>query len=115
MAAFQLSTYVALGDERHVLQAGQTALDSIGEKSDRKRAAVIYADIAKARFRLGDTGEGVAYARRALEAAQRTESTWGLQHLATIETTLAGQHDQAARELLGDLIATRRGAGTSPA
>lgn len=115
MAAFQLSTYVRLSDERHVLEAGQAPLDSIGQKTDHKRAAVIYTDVAKAQFQLGDTAEGVAYARRALEAAQRTESTWGLQHLLTIEKALADQQDHAARELLGDLIATRRGLGPSPA
>lgn len=115
MAAFHLSTYVHLGDERHVIDAGQTALDSIGHDTDHKRAAVIYADVAQAQFQIGATAEGVAYARRALESAQRTESTWGLQHLATFEKSLANQQGQGARELLGDLIATRRASGTSPA
>ncbi|MEV0349497.1 hypothetical protein AB0H88_27300 [Nonomuraea sp. NPDC050680] len=55
------------------------------------------------------------HARRALESAQRSESTWALQHLAAIEETLAAQKDQAARELLGDLAATRRTLGSSPA
>ncbi|MEV0581296.1 hypothetical protein [Nonomuraea sp. NPDC050310] len=115
MAAFQLSTYVRFGDERHVTEAGQAALDSISQSTDHKRAAVIYADVAQAQFQIGDSAGGVSYARRALEAAQRTESTWGLQHLGTIEKALASQQDQAARELLGDLIATRRTLGTSPA
>ncbi|MFI7449996.1 hypothetical protein ACIBQX_21080 [Nonomuraea sp. NPDC049714] len=55
------------------------------------------------------------YARRALESAQRTESTWGLQHLGAVEKTLATQQDPVARELLGDLISTRRTLGSSPA
>ncbi|GAA3091434.1 hypothetical protein GCM10017600_41360 [Streptosporangium carneum] len=59
--------------------------------------------------------EGVAYTRRALESAQRSESTWGLQHLTTVEKTLAAQADPTARDLLGDIVATRRSLGTSPA
>ncbi|MFI6899612.1 hypothetical protein ACIBKY_00045 [Nonomuraea sp. NPDC050394] len=97
-----------------MIEAGQAALDSIGRDTDHKRAAVIYADVAQSQFQIGDVAEGVAYARRALESAQRTESTWGLRHLTTVEKTLAGQQDQAARELLGDLIATRLALGTSP-
>ncbi|MGW5687375.1 helix-turn-helix domain-containing protein [Nonomuraea sp. NPDC003754] len=108
MAAFRLSTYVRLGDERHALDAGQTALDSIGQKADQKRAAIIYADVARAQFQLGDVAEGVNYARRALEATQRIESRWGFQHLFAVETILANQHNEASRELLGDLIAARR-------
>nr|WP_229806295.1 hypothetical protein [Microbispora rosea] len=77
--------------------------------------SIVYADIAQAQLQLGDVSEGVAYARRALEAAQRTESTWGMQHLATVENALAARPDHAARELLGDIRATRRALGPSPA
>lgn len=113
MAAFQLSTYVRLGDERRVIDAGQAALSSISQDTDQKRSAVIYTDVAQAQFHLGDTTQGLTYARRALESAQRSESTWGLQHLATIEKTLAAQKDQASRELLSDLTSTRRTPGSS--
>ncbi|MBT2235137.1 helix-turn-helix domain-containing protein [Nonomuraea sp. NEAU-A123] len=115
MAAFQLSTYVRLGDERRVIDAGQAALGSISQDTDQKRSAVIYTDVAQAQFQLGDTTQGLTYARRALESAQRSESTWGLQHLATIEKTLAAQKDHAARELLSDLTSTRWTRGSSPA
>ncbi len=113
MAAFQLSTYVRLGDEHRVIEAGQAALSAIAQDSDHKKAAVVYADIAQAQLHIGDIAEGVAYARRALESARRSESTWGLQHLTTIEKALAAQQDQAARDLLGDITATRRSLGTS--
>jgi len=115
MAAFQLSTYVRLGDEQRVTEASQAALAALGPDQDRKRVSVVYADIAQAQLQLGDITEGVAYARRALEAAQRTESSWGMRHLAKIEKALAARPDQAARELLGDLRATRRALGQSPA
>ncbi|GLW10312.1 hypothetical protein Misp01_54400 [Microtetraspora sp. NBRC 13810] len=115
IAAFQLSTYVRLGDERRVIEAGQAALSSAAQDSDRKIVAVIYADIAQAQLQIGDVSEGVSYARRSLEAAQRSESTWGMKHLAKVEQALATRPDQAARELLGDIIATRRSRGTSPA
>lgn len=115
MAAFQLSTYVRLGNEQHVTEAGQTALAALGQDEDQKRVSVVYADIAEAQLQLGNVTEGVAYARRALEAAQRTESTWGMQHLAKVEQALAAQLDHAARELLGDLRVTRRALGLSPA
>ncbi|MEV8635655.1 helix-turn-helix domain-containing protein [Streptosporangium sp. NPDC051023] len=115
MAAFQLSAYVRLGDEHRVIEIGQAALSALGQDSDRKRAAVVYADIAQAQLQIGDVAEGVAYGRRALEAAQRSESTWGLQHLTTVEKALAARQDQTARELLGDIVATRRSLGTSPA
>ncbi|GLX09444.1 hypothetical protein Misp03_63700 [Microbispora sp. NBRC 16548] len=59
--------------------------------------------------------EGVAYARRALEAAQRTESIWGVQHLAKVDKALTARPDRAARDLLGDIRATRRALGPSPA
>ncbi|SET62599.1 hypothetical protein [Nonomuraea wenchangensis] len=101
--------------------AGQQALTSIDGDGDgdgdgdHKRIAVIYADIAQAQLQIGDIPTGVTYARRALDAAQRTESTWGLQHLGNVEKTLTGQRDPAARELLGDLISTRRALGSSPA
>lgn len=115
MAAFRLSVQVRLGDERQVIAAGQQALSSVDEDGDHKRIAVIYADVAQAQFQIGDIPTGITYARRALESAQRSESTWGLQHLGTVEKTLAGQQDPGARELLGDLIATRRTLGSSPA
>ncbi|MEW9549715.1 helix-turn-helix domain-containing protein [Nonomuraea sp. NPDC050783] len=115
MAAFQLSVHVRLGDERQVTAAGQQALTSVDGDVDHKRIAVIYADIAQAQLQIGDIPTGVTYARRALDAAQRTESTWGLQHLGNVEKALAGQRDPAARELLGDLISTRRALGSSPA
>lgn len=115
MAAFQLSVQVRLGDERQVIAAGQQALSSLDEDGDHKRIAVIYADVAQAQFQIGDIPTGVTYARRALDSAQRTESTWGLQHLGTVEKALASQQDPAARELLGDLISTRRALGSSPA
>lgn len=115
MAAFRLSTYVRLGDEQHVTEAGQAALAALGQGEDQKRVSVVYADIAQAQLQIGDVTEGVAYARRALEAAQRTESTWGMQHLAKVEKALAARPDQAARELLGDIRATRRALGPSPA
>ncbi|MGW5261786.1 helix-turn-helix domain-containing protein [Microbispora sp. NPDC004025] len=115
MAAFQLSTYVRLGDEQHVTEAGQAALAALGQDEDQKRVSVVYADIAQAQLQIGDVTEGVAYARRALEAAQRTESTWGVQHLAKVEKALAARPDHAARELLGDIRATRRALGPSPA
>ncbi|MEV7011155.1 XRE family transcriptional regulator [Streptosporangium sp. NPDC051022] len=115
MAAFQLSTYVRLGDEHRVIEVGQAALSAIGHDTDRKRVAVVYADIAQAQLQIGDVAEGVAYGRRALESAQRSESTWGLQHLTTVEKVLAPQKDQAAQELLGDIVATRRSLGMSPA
>ncbi|MGW4412943.1 helix-turn-helix domain-containing protein [Nonomuraea sp. NPDC004702] len=114
MTAFRLSTHLLLGQERHALQAGQSALDSIGHDTSHKRAAIIYTDMAKAQFQLGDITEAITHARRALDTARRAESTWGLQHLATIEKTLAGQRDPSARELLGDLIATRRDTGPPP-
>ncbi|TQS20795.1 helix-turn-helix domain-containing protein [Microbispora hainanensis] len=115
MAAFQLSTYVRLGDEQHVTEAGRAALAALGQDEDQKRVSVVYTDIAQAQLQLGDVTEGVAYARRALEAAQRTESTWGMQHLAKVEKALAARPDHAARELLGDIRATRRALGPSPA
>ncbi|MDP9866035.1 MULTISPECIES: helix-turn-helix domain-containing protein [Streptosporangium] len=115
MAAFQLSTYVRLGDERRVIEAGQAALSAVAQDADHKKVAVIYADIAQAQLQIGDVAEGVAYARRALDAVQRGESTWGLQHLTTVEKALATQQDQAARELLGDIVSTRRSLGPSPA
>ncbi|MEU6725950.1 hypothetical protein ABZ917_19790 [Nonomuraea wenchangensis] len=115
MAAFQLSVHVRLGDEQQVTAAGQQALSSVDGDGDHKRLAVIYADIAQAQFQIGDIPTGVTYARRALDAAQRTESTWGLQHLGNVEKALTGQRDPAARELLGDLISTRRALGLSPA
>jgi hypothetical protein len=86
----------------------------VGEDADHKRIAAIYADIAQAQFQIGDIPTGITYARRALESAQRTESMWGLQHLGTVEKTLASQQDPAARELLGDLVSTRRILGSSP-
>jgi hypothetical protein len=76
IAAFQLSTYVRLGDEHRVIEAGQHALSSIGQVSDHKRAAVIYSDVSQGQFQIGDVAEGINYARRALESAQRTESKW---------------------------------------
>ncbi|MEV5555817.1 helix-turn-helix transcriptional regulator [Nonomuraea wenchangensis] len=115
MAAFQLSVHVRLGDERQVTAAGQQALTSVDGDGGHKRIAVIYADIAQAQFQIGDIPTGVTYARRALDAAQRTESTWGLQHLSNVEKALTGQRDPAARQLLGDLISTRRALGSSPA
>ena len=115
MAAFQLSTYVRLGDEQRVAEASQAALAALGPDEDQKRVSVVYADIAQAQLQLGDVTEGVAYARRALEAAQRTESTWGMQHLTKVEKALAARPDKAARELLGDLRANRRALGLSPA
>lgn len=115
MAAFQLSTYVRLGDEQHVTEAGQAALTALGQDEDQKRVSVVYTDIAQAQLQIGDVTEGVGYARRALEAAQRTESTWGMQHLAKVEKALAARPDHAARELLGDIRATRRALGPSPA
>ncbi|MEO3875698.1 helix-turn-helix domain-containing protein [Nonomuraea sp. B12E4] len=115
MAAFQLSVHVRLSDEQQVSAAGQHALSSVDEDGDHKRIAVIYADVAQAQFQIGDISTGVTYARRALDAAQRTESTWGLQHLGNVEKALASQQDPAARELLGDLIFTRRTLGSSPA
>ncbi|MEV4582010.1 helix-turn-helix transcriptional regulator [Nonomuraea jabiensis] len=115
VTAFRLSTYVRLGDDRRVTDACQQALNSTDQDTDHKRTAIIWADIAQAQFQIGNSAAGVTYARRALESAQRTESTWGLQHLSTVEKTLTGQKDQAARELLGDLISTRRALGSSPA
>ncbi|ACZ91690.1 hypothetical protein Sros_9064 [Streptosporangium roseum DSM 43021] len=115
MAAFQLSTYVRLGDERQVIEAGQAALSAVAQDADHKKVAVIYADIAQAQLQIGDVAEGIAYARRALDAAQRGESTWGLQHLTTVEKALSTQQDQAARDLLGDIVSTRRTLGPSPA
>ncbi|MFI7539208.1 XRE family transcriptional regulator [Streptosporangium sp. NPDC049376] len=115
MAAFHLSTYVRLGDDHRVIEAGQAALSAVAQDTDHKKVAVVYADIAQAQLQIGDVTEGVTYARRALESARRSESTWGLQHLATVEKTLAVQKDQAARELLGDITSTRRALGTSPA
>ncbi|MFI6888017.1 hypothetical protein [Streptosporangium canum] len=115
MAAFQLSTYVRLGDERQVIEAGQAALSAVAQDADHKKAAVIHAEIAQAQLQVGDVAEGVAYARRALDAAQRGESTWGLQHLTTVEKALSTQQDQAARDLLGDIVSTRRTLGSSPA
>ncbi|GGP11060.1 hypothetical protein LDL08_28850 [Nonomuraea glycinis] len=115
MAVFQLSVHVRPGDERQVIAAGQHALSSVGEDADHKHIAVIYADVAQGQFQIGDIPTGITYARRALESAQRTESTWGLQHLGTVEKTLAAHKDPAARELLGDLISTRRTLGSSPA
>jgi tetratricopeptide (TPR) repeat protein len=115
MAAFQLSVHVRLGDERQVIAAGQHALSSVGGDADHKRIAIIYADVAQAQFQIGDIPTGITYARRALESAQRTESTWGLQHLGAVEKTLATQQEPAARELLGDLVSTRRTLGSSPA
>ncbi|MFI7617179.1 hypothetical protein ACIBP6_38730 [Nonomuraea terrae] len=115
MAAFQLSTHVRLGDEAHVVSATQRALGSIDQHTDQKRTAIIYTDVEQAQFQIGDSTAGVIYARRALESAQRTESTWGLQHLGTIEKTLASQLNHVARELLGDLISKRRALGSSPA
>ncbi|MEV8639449.1 hypothetical protein AB0395_48190 [Streptosporangium sp. NPDC051023] len=97
-----------------MIEAGQAALSAIGQDSDHKKAAVVYADIAQAQLQLGDIAEGVTYARRALESAQRSESTWGLQHLTTVEKALASHQDQAARALVGDITATRRSLGTSP-
>ena len=114
MAAFQLSTYVRLGDEHHVIEAGQTALSAVAQESDHKKAAIVYADIAQAQLQIGDIAEGITYARRALEAAQRSESTWGIEHLATVEKALAPHTDHAVRELLGDIAATRRNQGPSP-
>ncbi|SDM08324.1 hypothetical protein SAMN05421874_1389 [Nonomuraea maritima] len=111
MAAFQLSTHVRLGDEAHVVSATQRTLGSI----DQKRTAIIHTDVAQAQFQIGDSTAGVTYARRALESAQRTESTWGLQHLGSIEKTLASQRDHGARELLGDLLSKRHALGSSPA
>lgn len=118
MVAFQLSTYVRLGDERHVIEAGDAALNAVDQDQDQdhKRASVVYADVAQAQLQLGNVAEGVAYARRALEAAQSAESTWGLHHLARVEKTLAVRPDKAARDLLGDILTTRRRAlGSSPA
>ncbi|MEV0417992.1 hypothetical protein [Streptosporangium canum] len=115
MAAFQLSTYVRLGDERQVTEAGQAALSAVAQDADHKKADVIHAEIAQAQLQVGDVAEGVAYARRALDAAQRGESTWGLQHLTTVEKALSTQQDQAARDLLGDIVSTRRTLGSSPA
>ncbi len=115
MAAFQLSTYVRLGDEHHVIEAGQTALSAVGQESGHKKAAIVYADIAQTQLQIGDIAEGITYARRALASAQRSESTWGIQYLATMEKALEPHTDQAVRELLGDIAATRRNAGPSPA
>ncbi|WP_226873674.1 hypothetical protein [Microbispora sitophila] len=115
IAAFQLSTYVRLGDEQHVTEAGQAALAALGQDEDQKRVSVVYTDIAQAQLQIGDVTEGVTYARRALEAAHRTESTWGMQHLTKVEKALAARPDHAARELLGDIRATRRALGPSPA
>ncbi|GIH65411.1 hypothetical protein Msi02_62280 [Microbispora siamensis] len=96
-------------------EAGQAALAALGQDEDQKRVSVVYADIAQAQLQLGDVTEGITYARRALEAAQRTESTWGMQHLAKVEKALAARPDYAARELLGDIRATRLALGPSPA
>jgi transcriptional regulator with XRE-family HTH domain/tetratricopeptide (TPR) repeat protein len=115
MAAFRLSTYLRLGDEPKVIEAGQAALAAIAQDTDQKKTAVIYADIAQAQLQLGDITQGLTYARRALESAQRSESTWGLQHLANVEKVLVARPDRAAKELLGDIAATRRNLGTSPA
>ncbi|SFL05291.1 hypothetical protein SAMN05216275_15026 [Streptosporangium canum] len=115
MAAFQLSTYVRLGDERQVIEAGQAVLSAVAQDADHKKVAVIHADIAQAQLRIGDVAEGVAYAHRALDTAQRSGSTWGLQDLTALEKALVIQQDQAARELLGDITSTRRSLGSSPA
>ncbi|MFI7452213.1 hypothetical protein ACIBQX_32280 [Nonomuraea sp. NPDC049714] len=72
-----------------MIAAGQQALSSVGEDADPKRIAAIYADIAQAQFQIGDIHTGITYARRALESAQRIESTWGLRHLGAVEKTLA--------------------------
>ncbi|WP_371781774.1 hypothetical protein [Streptosporangium subroseum] len=50
-----------------------------------------------------------------LLARPRGESTWGIQHLATVEKALAPHTDHTVRELLGDIAATRRNEGSSPA
>lgn len=116
MVAFQLSTYLRLGDERHLIETGDAALNAVDQDQDHKRASIVYADAAQAQLQLGNIAEGVAYARRALEAAQSAESTWGLHHLARVEKTLAVRPDKAARDLLGDILTTRRRAlGSSPA
>ncbi|MEU7990504.1 hypothetical protein AB0B56_37150 [Streptosporangium canum] len=90
-------------------------MSAVAQDADHKKAAVIHAEIAQAQLQVGDVAEGVAYARRALDAAQRGESTWGLQHLTTVEKALSTQQDQAARDLLGDIVSTRRTLGASPA
>ncbi|MFD8556676.1 hypothetical protein ACWDOR_20135 [Streptosporangium canum] len=98
-----------------MIEAGQAALSAVAQDADHKKVAVIHADIAQAQLRIGDVAEGIAYARRALDAAQRGESTWGLQHLTTVAKALSTQQAQAARDLLGDIAATRRTLGSSPA
>jgi hypothetical protein len=115
MTAFQLSPYVRLGDEHHVIEAGQAAPSAVAQGSDHKKAAIVYADIAQVQLQIGDIAEGVTYARRALETAQRGESTWGIQHLATVEKALAPHSDHTVRELFGDIAATRRNERPSPA
>ncbi|WP_326647137.1 XRE family transcriptional regulator [Streptosporangium sp. NBC_01755] len=115
MAAFRLSTYVRLGDERKVVEAGQAALSAVGQDTDGKIAAIVYADIAQAQLQIGDIAEGVAYARQALDAAQRSETTWGLRRLTAVERVLASQSDRAARELVGDIVSTRQRLERSPA
>jgi hypothetical protein len=111
MAAFQLSTYVRLGDEHHVIETGQATLSAVAQGREHKKAAIVYADITQAQLQIGDIAKGVTYARRALEAAQRSESTWGIQHLATVEKALAPHSDHTVREDGPERPESRRAAG----
>ncbi|MFC4589333.1 helix-turn-helix domain-containing protein [Sphaerisporangium corydalis] len=113
VAAFRLSIYVGLGDERRVTEAGQEALSAVASDSEGKRVSVIYADIAQGQFKLGNHSEGLSFARRALKSVRHTESNWGLRHLATLERALTGRRDQASQELLQEIAATRQDRSSS--
>ncbi|WP_198152793.1 helix-turn-helix domain-containing protein [Pseudofrankia sp. DC12] len=114
-SAFQLTTWVRLGDEHRVLAAGQAALAAADQDPGFKHVSLVYADIAHAQLSLGDATEGLTYARRALESAQRAESTWGLRHLARVESALTASRHPGAREILADIASARLSQPGSPA
>jgi hypothetical protein len=106
-ASMRLAVYSRTRDENEAVQAIDDVRDYLGPDTEKKKHCVVDADLALARYWLGDITEAVKCARSSLAATAELAFPLGWERLDQVVTALAPATTRVARDFRSEYAATR--------
>ncbi|RAY16216.1 XRE family transcriptional regulator [Actinomadura craniellae] len=106
-ASMRLSVYSRIQYENEAVEAIDDIVAHVGQDTEVKKLCVVKADLALARFRLGDVAEAVTHARSALAATAEMAFPLGWDRLDQVVSEFRPAKAQAAREFRSEYAAMR--------
>ncbi|GAB2835946.1 hypothetical protein GCM10022221_38920 [Actinocorallia aurea] len=106
-ASMRLTVHSRLRDEDEIVRAVDEIELYLGPETEVKKLCVVNAELALARYRLGDVNEAVECARSAFAATAELNAPLGWERLDTVFAEFASSPEQAARDFRSDYAASR--------